>query len=347
MPSASTTRSNPKQPAWKSLVEDYQTALTGHSIWQVINSLIPFLLLWYLMYYSLEFSYGLTLLLAAPTAGFLVRLFIIQHDCGHGSFFNSRKANDLVGLACSLFTWTPYYYWQKSHAIHHANAGNLEHRGIGDVYTMTVNEYLGQSRWGKLKYRLYRNPIVLFVIIPIVLFVILQRFPTSQSKGMNRVSSSVHWTNLALVVLLGGLIWLIGLKAFLLVQVPVMVIASTIGTWLFFVQHQFEDTYWADDDTWDYTLAALQGSSYYKLPKILQWFTGNIGFHHIHHLSPRIPNYLLEKCHNENPLFQQTVVLTLRSSFKSIFLSLWDEEQKQLIGFHHLKQRQMQLAKMP
>jgi omega-6 fatty acid desaturase (delta-12 desaturase) len=293
------------------------------------------------MFFSLQIGYWLTLLLSIPTAGFLMRLFIIQHDCGHGSFFRSRKANDSVGLACSLFTMTPYYYWQKSHAIHHANAGNLEHRGIGDIYTMTVQEYLALSKWGQFKYRLYRNPFILFVLVPTVLFVILYRFPSSDNPALKRVQSSVHWTTLALAILMGGLIWLVGLKALLLIHLPVMIIASTLGTWLFFVQHQFEDTYWAGGDTWDYTLAALQGSSYYKLPKILQWFTGNIGFHHIHHLSPRIPNYLLEQCHEENPLFQETIVLTLRSSLKSMALTLWDEEQKKLIGFHQLKQQQV------
>jgi omega-6 fatty acid desaturase (delta-12 desaturase) len=335
-----------KPPAWKSLVAKYQTSHTWKSIWQVCNSFIPFLVIWYLMYLSLEVNYWLTLLLSLPTAGFLMRLFIIQHDCGHGSFFNSRKANDLVGMFCSLFTWTPYRYWQKSHAIHHANAGNLEHRGIGDIHTMTVDEYLQQSNWGKLKYRLYRHPLVLFVIGATVLFVVFYRFPTSQAKAMKKVRSSIYWTNLAIVLLVGGMIWLVGLKALILVHVPLIILASTAGAWLFFIQHQFEDAYWAGNESWDYTLAALQGSSYYNLPKILQWFTGNIGFHHIHHLSPRIPNYLLEKCHNENPMFQETVVLTLGTSLKSIFLALWDEEQKKLISFRQLKQRQPEMTRI-
>ena len=340
MYSKSASSSASEQSVWKGLVTKYQTSDTWKSSWQVINSYLPFLAMWYLMYLSLDLSYWLTLALSLPTAGFMIRLFIIQHDCGHGSFYSSRKANDLVGLLCSLITWTPYYYWQRSHAIHHANAGNLAHRGIGDIYTMTVNEYLQQSKWGKLKYRLYRNPLFLFVIVPTILFVILYRFPSSTNKAMKRVQSSVYWTNLVLALIVGGLIWLIGFKAFLLVQAPIMIISSSAGAWLFFVQHQFEETYWANEGAWDYTLAALQGSSYYKLPKILQWFTGNIGFHHIHHLSPRIPNYLLEKCHDENPMFRKIVVLTLRSSLKSISLSLWDEEQQKLIGFHHLKQRQ-------
>ena len=345
MRSSSTQPSTAKQPGWKRLAAKYQTPNTWKSGWQLANSLIPFLALWYLMVLSLAVGYWLTLLLSIPTAGLLVRLFIIQHDCGHGSFFRSRKANDLVGTVCSLFTWTPYRYWQKSHAIHHANAGNLEHRGIGDLYTMTVNEYLQLSRWGKFKYRLYRHPLFLFVIGATLLFVALYRVPLSRAKAMNKVRSSVYWTDLALVVIIGVLIWLIGWQAVLLVEAPIIIIAATAGAWLFFVQHQFEDAYWAGDDSWDYTLAALQGSSYYKLPKILQWFTGNIGFHHIHHLSPRIPNYQLQKCHDENPMFQDTVVLTLQSSLKSTFLSLWDEDQKKLISFNQLKQRQPELAR--
>jgi len=345
MPKISSPHATSSPSTWKSLVVKYQTADTWKSIWQLLNTFIPFFVLWYLMYLSLDVGYWLTLLLAIPTAGFMVRMFIIQHDCGHGSFFNSRKVNDPVGLACSIFTWTPYYYWQRSHAIHHANAGNLAHRGIGDIYTMTVKEYLEQSKWGRFKYRLYRNPVFLFVIVPTLLFVVLYRLPTSRAKAMKKVQSSVYWTNLAIALLIGGMIWLVGLNAFLLIQLPITIIASSAGTWLFFVQHQYEDTYWANEGAWDYTLAALQGSSYYKLPKILQWFTGNIGFHHIHHLSPRIPNYLLEKCHDENPMFQETVVLTLRSSLKSIILGLWDEDQNKLISFKHLRQRQAQMSR--
>jgi omega-6 fatty acid desaturase (delta-12 desaturase) len=228
MPVPSTPHSASEPSTWKSLVAQYQTSHTWKSIWQFTNSIIPFLILWYLMVRSLEIGYWLTLLLSLPTAGFLMRLFIIQHDCGHGSFFGSRKANDWVGLVCSLFTWTPYYYWQKSHAIHHANAGNLEHRGIGDIYTMTVDEYLQQSTWGKLKYRLYRHPLFLFVLVPTLLFVVLYRFPTSPASAMKRVRSSIYWTNVAILLLGLGLTWLIGLPALLLVQAPVIVIAGDV-----------------------------------------------------------------------------------------------------------------------
>jgi omega-6 fatty acid desaturase (delta-12 desaturase) len=289
------------------------------------------------MYLSLAYSYWLTLALALPTGGFLVRIFIIQHDCSHGSFFQSKRANEIVGCFASLLTMTPFHYWRKTHSIHHASAGNLEHRGVGDVYTMTVREYQNLSAWGRFKYRLYRNPIILFGILPILYFAISNRLTYGSPKSWKRERAGVHWTNATLAVLILILGSTLGFVPFLLVHLPVFIVATSAGMWLFFVQHQFEDAYWADGETWDYTLAALQGSSYYELPKVLQWFTGNIGFHHIHHLSPRIPNYMLEKCHRENPLFQEVVVLTLWTSFKTVFLSLWDEEKKKLITFSQLK----------
>lgn len=328
----------PASNTWKPIVARYHTPHTWGSIWQVLNTFVPFVGMWIVMYLSLAYSYWLTLALSILTAGLLVRIFIIQHDCGHGSFFKSRTANDRIGSVCGLFTLTPYYYWRKSHAIHHASASNLENRGIGDIYTMTVKEYLSQSRWGRLKYRLYRHPLIMFVVAPTLLFVVLYRFPhPGKAKSWKKERASVMWTNLAIVAVLVIMSLTIGLKAFLLVQLPISILAATMGTWMFFVQHQFEDTYWAGSENWNYTLAALQGSSYYKLPKVLQWFTGNIGFHHIHHLSPRIPNYLLQKCHEENPTFQQVVELTLWSSLKTTILSLWDEEQQKLVGFGYLK----------
>lgn len=323
---------------WKNLVSRYQKSQARKSIWQLSNSFIPFVLVWLLMLFAIEYSYWLTILLAFPASGFSIRLFIIQHDCGHGSFFKSKRANDLCGLFCSVFTFTPYHYWRKKHAIHHKSAGNLQHRGIGDIYTMTVHEYFRQSRWGKLKYRLYRNPLILFLVFPAILFLIIYRFPSPRDKNLRNYQFSVYMTSLVIGLLIGMLIWLVGLKSFLLVQLPISIITSSTGAWLFFVQHQFEDTYWSDDKNWDFSRAALHGSSYYKLPKILQWFTGNIGFHHIHHLSPRIPNYLLEKCQKENPELQQTaIVLTLRTSLKSMLLSLWDENQKKLVSFRQSK----------
>lgn len=324
-----------KQQLLDHLIAKYQTSHRWKSIWQLINSFIPYIILWMIMYLSLDISYWLTLLLSLPAAGFVVRIFIIQHDCGHGSFFESRKANDVWGVICSIFTFTPYFYWRKKHAIHHASVGKLDKRGIGDIYTMTVDEFLQQTKWGRIKYRLYRNPIFLFVVIPFILFVIIYRLPLPHIKSLKKLHPGVYFTSLILLLIAAGMILFFGWKEFLLVQLPITFIASSTGTWLFYVQHQFEDTYWTEDHSWDYELAAMQGSSYYKLPKILQWFTGNIGYHHIHHLSPKIPNYNLEKCHNENPDLQKAPMLTLRSSLRSIFLRLWDEKEKKLISFRY------------
>ena len=324
-------------PEWKHIVAKYQNSEYIKSLWQFINSFIPFCLTWVLMYYSLDISYFLTLLLSLFASGFIMRIFIIQHDCGHGSFFKSRKANDYLGMVCSVLTFTPYHYWRKSHAIHHAAVGKLDERGIGDVYTLTVDEYLARNKWGRLRYRLYRNPLILFMVIPPVLFLFLYRFPISKLAVMKSLHTTVYLTNLAIALIAGMIIYFIGIKAFLMVQVPIIIFSLCVGTWFFYVQHQFEDTYWKDEEDWDYTEAALIGSSYYKLPRVLQWFTGNIGFHHIHHLSPRIPNYKLEKCHKENPLFQASTTLTLRTSLKSMILNLWDEKSKRLISFGDLK----------
>ncbi len=327
---------------WKNLVSKYQKSDILKSLWQLANSFIPFIAILYLMYLSLAVSYGLTILLALPAAGFVVRIFIIQHDCGHRSFFKSRKANNITGTLLSIFTLTPYLYWKKSHSIHHAGTGNLEHRGVGEIYTMTVEEYRQKSRWGKLKYKLYRNPFILFIFFPYILFTIVYRFPVSRSEDLKPYNKSVYLTDLLIGLLAAGIIWIIGWQSFLMIQIPIYFISSTAGMWIFYVQHQFEDTYWNSGDEWSYTQAAINGSSYFKLPKVLQWFTGNIGFHHIHHLSPKIPNYRLEKCYKENPEFQKAVVLTLRSSLRSILLKLWDEKQKKLISFYRFKQLNME-----
>jgi omega-6 fatty acid desaturase (delta-12 desaturase) len=321
---------------WKSMVRPYMSANNKRSAWQAINSFGLFFVLWVLMYLSLSYSYWITLALAIPTAGMMVRIFIIQHDCGHGSFFTSRKANDRLGMACGVLTLTPYYQWRKSHAVHHATAGNLTKRDIHDVYTMTVKEYDALPPLSKLRYRAYRNPITLFLIIPMTLFVVLYRFPGPLSRRKERMS--VIFNDVILLALVVALSLLIGFREFLLIQLPVVFLATTVGTWLFFVQHQFEDTYWAENDEWDYAAAALQGSSFYRLPKLLQWFTGNIGFHHIHHLSPRIPNYMLEACHKNNPELQDVPTLTLASSLKSVNLALWDEDTKKLVSYRQAKQ---------
>ena len=320
--------------AWKSLVARYQVPSTRRGIWQLGNSVFPFLLMWYLMYRSLEISYWLTLLLAIPTAGLLIRIFIIQHDCGHASFMRWKRVNDLIGSICGILTFTPYQHWRKQHAIHHATNSDLERRGTGDIWTMTVEEYKRETRWGRFKYRLYRHPLVLFVIGPSLMLMIFHRLPPRDSFTLrDRERASILWTNLALGAGTVALTWALGIGDFLRVQLPIMVVAASVGTWLFYVQHQFEDVYWSKDRAWDYYTAAIRGSSYYKLPQILQWFTGNIGFHHVHHLSHRIPNYLLQKCHEENPDFQQATVLTLWSSLRTMDLALWDEKKRKLVRF--------------
>ena len=234
-----------------------------------------------------------------------MRIFIIQHDCGHGSFYASRRANDRVGAVCSVVTLTAYKYWRRQHAIHHAHHAELEERGTGDVWLLTVDEYLAAPWWKRMVYRGFRSPLFLLGIAPAAQFLLTNRLPLGAEGGKNKEVASVWWTNLALLILYASVGFVIGFGPMFAIVLPVIVIAATVGTWMFYVQHQFERTYWEHTPEWSYTLAALAGSSYYKLPRVLQWFTGNIGFHHIHHLSPRIPNYRLEACHNENPILQR------------------------------------------
>lgn len=321
--------------SWKQTVEKYQTPDLKRSLWQVANSVIPYLVLWYLMYRSLTVSYWLTLALSVLAAGFLIRVFIIFHDCGHGAFFKSQKANDIVGFIAGVLTFTPYYNWRHEHAMHHATAGDLDRRGVGDIWTLTAREYLESSVWQRFVYRLYRNPLVMFIIGPFFVFMIRYRFPLRTAGKRER--RSVYRTDLALILLVSVMSLTIGIKAYILVQLPIWMIASAAGVWLFYVQHQYEGVYWERHDNWDYVDVALAGSSFYKLPKVLQWFTGNIGFHHIHHLSARIPNYYLEKCHKENPIFQNVKAVTLGASLRSLTFRLWDEEARRLVGFRHIK----------
>ena len=328
--------------SWRTAVAKYQRSDLWRSSWQVANTFIPYFLVWYLMYRSLAVSYWITLALSVLAAGFLTRIFIIFHDCGHGAFFKSQKANDILGFITGVLTLSPYYGWRHEHAVHHATAGDLDRRGIGDIWTLTVREYLALPPKKRLWYRVYRHPLVLFFLGPLFLFLIWHRVPGR--AGSKRERHSVYWTNLALAAIIAVMSVTVGIKAFLMVQFPIVVIAGAAGVWLFYVQHQYEGVYWERHEDWDYVSVALQGSSFYKLPKILQWFTGNIGFHHIHHLSPRIPNYYLEKCHNENPMFHQVKSIGLRESFKSLSFRLWDEDRHQLVGFDHLKTLQGQHA---
>lgn len=322
---------------WRKILTKYQQPQNGKALWQMINSIIPYFLILYLMYRVQDISYWFLLPLAIFGAGFLTRIFIICHDCGHNNFFKSKKANNIVGWFTGLMTFTPFNQWRHDHAVHHATSGDLDRRGVGEIWTMTVKEYEASSFWRRLQYRIYRNPFILFGVGAWYYFLVRNRFSTkSTSKAARR---SVFITNLIMVLLLIGVNFTIGFSKFILILGPIFIIALGAGVWLFYVQHQFEDTYWTHHDQWDYFMAALQGSSYYQMPRILQWFTGNIGFHHIHHLSPRIPNYRLAKCHHENKIFRQIKPVTLRSSLKALKFRLWDEEQFKLVGFKRLNSK--------
>jgi len=323
---------------WKKIVADYQQSSTPRAVWQIVNTLVPYAALWYCMHLAMQVSVALAMALSVVAGLFLVRIFIIFHDCGHGSFFKSNTANDVVGFITGMLTFTPYFHWRWEHSIHHSTCGDLDRRGVGDIWTLTVKEYLQASKAKRFVYRVARNPIVLFLLAPLILFLIYQRIPNP--KASRREKHSVWWMNLGVTAMCAALIAWLGWKEFLILQLPTMGIAGTAGVWMFYVQHQYDTVYWEKHNDWDYTSAALQGSSFYKLPKVLQWFSGNIGFHHIHHLNPRIPNYNLERCHNSHEIFTSIPPLTLRTSLKSLSLRLWDEESKTLVGFSHLKRLQ-------
>lgn len=320
---------------WKATVAKFAQPSRLRAVWQLINTLVPFTALWALMYWAVQHSWWLVLPLAILTGGFVVRLFIIFHDCGHGSFLKSQRANNVVGFLTGMLTFTPYHHWRWEHSIHHATSGHLDKRGVGDIWTLTVQEYLEASRWKRFAYQLARNPLILFLIAPVYLFVVGNRF--SSKKANRRERMSVWWMNLAILAMVAGLSLVFGLKNYLLIQLMVISVAGSAGVWLFYVQHQFEDVYWERAEHWDFTKAALEGSSFYRLPKVLQWFSGNIGYHHIHHLSSRIPNYNLERCHKADPTFQAVKPITLMESFKSFTYRLFDEQQRKLVGYSHLR----------
>jgi len=329
--------SEKKSPDWKIATVPYQYPDISRSIWQIINSLGPLILLFAGMYLSLKISYWITLALSIPAAGFLVRTFIIFHDCCHGSFFKSKRANRIMGYITGILTFTPFERWQHDHAIHHATAGDLDRRGVGDVMTLTVDEYRALSPIKQLGYRLFRHPLIMFTIGPVYIFLISHRF--TLKKAGKRERMSVLITNLALLVMVASLSYFLGWKEYLLVHLPIIVFGTTAGVWLFYVQHNYEGSYWTRHTNWDFATAGLKGSSFYKLPRLLQWFTGNIGFHHVHHLNPRIPNYKLEACYRNSELFQRVKPLTIRSSLKSLNLRLWDEPSKRLVSLEALKRR--------
>ncbi len=303
------------------------------SIWQIVNTLVPYLALWAIMIVMMEqgLPYWSVLAVSVIAAGFYVRVFILFHDCCHGSFFGSPQANRFVGYVTGILTFTPFEQWRRSHAMHHDTVGDLDRRGVGDIWTLTAEEFEAASRWKRVAYRIVRNPFFVLTFGTIIIFLIGPRYFHKLDRKRER--QSVVITNIALAAIITVAALTIGISTYLMIQIPVMLIAGAAGLWLFYVQHQFEGTYWERHEAWDPVKAALEGSSFYKLPKVLQWFTGNIGFHHIHHVQQRIPNYNLERCYKEVPVLQQVRPLTLLSSLKSARLHLWDEARRMLRGY--------------
>jgi acyl-lipid omega-6 desaturase (Delta-12 desaturase) len=325
--------------AWTKILTAYRNPSCGRSIVEIAITVVPLVLLWVLVWATLDIGYWLSALLAVPTAGFLLRLFMIQHDCSHGAFFRHRFANDWIGRVIGVITLTPYDFWQRTHSIHHATSGHLDRRGFGDVNTLTVREYRAKPFWGRLYYRLYRHPLVMFGIGPAYLFILQHRLPIGLMRAGWRPWVSTMATNFAIAAIAATLIWFIGLKAFLLVHLPIMLLAASMGVWLFYVQHQFEGTLWEDDENWTLHAAALHGSSHYDLPWILRWFTANIGAHHIHHLCSRIPYYRLSRVLCDHPELRNVSRLTLLQSFRCPRLALWDETQRRLISFRDARKK--------
>ena len=312
-------------------IEKYLRPSLGRSIWQIANTFVPYVGLWILIVYSLSVSYWLTAFLIVLAAGFLVRLFIIFHDCGHGSFFKSQKTNRAVGILFGILAFTPYHKWHNQHMRHHGSVGNLDKRGVGDVWTMTKEEYRASNKLKRLKYRIYRNPLVMFGIGSLYVFLIQNRLTR---KGMTRKEiANVWFTNAALFLLFIVMGLAIGFGTFVIIQLSILYIAAVSGLWLFYLQHQYEDVAWFRNNDWNYRKVAMEGSSYVKFPRLLQWFSGNIGFHHIHHLNARIPNYYLNKCYRENKVFNEVRPVTFMMSLRSLKLRLWDEQIQKMVSF--------------
>ena len=325
---------------WTQILNRYREPSHTRSIAELAVTALPLAALWLASWFAFSQGYPwASLLIAVPAAGFLARLFMIQHDCGHGAFFSYRWANDWAGRVIGVLTLTPYDLWRRTHAIHHANVGNLGRRGIGDINTLTVREYCARSRWGRLAYRLYRHPLVMFGAGPAYLFFLQQRLPVGLMRNGWRPWVSTMATNLAIALAAATLVWLIGVKAFLLVHVPIVLLAATIGVWLFYVQHQFERTAWQPEAEWNLYEAALHGSSHYDLPAVLRWFTANIGVHHVHHLCSRVPYYRLPQVLRDHPELRDAGRLTLLDSYRCVRLVLWDETQRRLISFRDLRAR--------
>jgi omega-6 fatty acid desaturase (delta-12 desaturase) len=334
---SSATAPTRERPTWARDLDPYAQPHLGRSLLDIATSVVPFFAGWVGMYLLLDVSYWLVLAAAIPTAGFLERTFIVFHDCTHGSFFASRRANRWFGSFCGLLVMQPFENWRYDHWVHHGSAGDLDRRGQGDVPTLTVAEYRSKDWRGRLGYWLFRHPLVMFGIGPIYSLVVMPRFWGSNATRAQK--RSVIGTNVALALIITGLCFLVGWQAFLAIQLPLVVLAGTAGVWLFYVQHQFEDVYWESSDQWTYADAALRGSSYLKLPKVLQFFTGNIGLHHVHHLNARIPNYNLQRAHDENEIFHDVPVLSFWDGIKSVRLKLVDEESGRIVTFAEARNR--------
>ncbi len=330
---------SPQPIRWMRRLAEYRTPNDRRAILELSVTALPFAALWTLTWVTMQYSVWLALLLTIPTAGFLVRLFTIQHDCGHGSLFSSKQANDWVGRVIGVLTVTPYDFWRRDHALHHAASGNLEHRGKGDILTLTVVEYQALSAWGRLGYWLYRHPLVMFGVGPIYIFLLQYRLPVGGMRDGIMPWASTMITNVAIFGFFTLLAWLIGWKALVLIQLPVLAMAASVGVWLFYVQHQFEDTFWEKPPVWNHEDAALHGSSYYDLPKPLMWLTGYIGAHHLHHLSSRIPFYNLPAILKDYPEFTKIGHMTFAESLKCVRLTLWCESEKRMISFRELRAR--------
>jgi acyl-lipid omega-6 desaturase (Delta-12 desaturase) len=335
--------SRPSRPPWRDTLAPFATPSSRRGLLAVATSAVPYLALTAAIYATLGVSVPLTIALTILAAGFLVRVFIVFHDCAHGSLLPSRRANTLLGAAMGLLVLSPFVRWRHDHAVHHATAGDLDRRGVGDIITLTVDEYAARSWRGRLGYRLLRNPVVMFGLGPIIAMVIGPRIVARDAKP--RMRKSVLATDAAIVVIVGTLCWLIGWADFLLVWAPAAMLAGSVGIWLFYVQHQFEDTYWERRGEWTYADAALRGSSYLKLPPVLQFFTGNIGLHHVHHLNARVPNYNLQRAHDSNPVFASVPTLTLWDGLRAVRLKLWDERSGRLVTF--AQARRHRLAPVP
>jgi acyl-lipid omega-6 desaturase (Delta-12 desaturase) len=320
---------------WREWVAPHELPSLRRSLVDLATSVVPYLALTVLMYASLEVSVWITLALAIPAAGFLLRTFIVFHDCTHGSFMPTKRGNRWVGRFAGLLVFQPFANWGHNHAVHHGTAGDLDRRGTGDVMTLTVEEYESRDWAGRLGYRLFRNPLVMFGVGPIWSLMIGPRIWSSKQRVRQR--NSILLTNVALAIVVGAIVWLVGLQAWLLVQMPVVILAGTVGVWMFYVQHQFEDAYWESSENWSYSDAALQGSSYLRLPKVMQFFTGNIGLHHVHHLSAKIPNYNLQRAHDQIEIFQEVPVLTVRDGLRSIRLKLIDPASGRLLTWGEVR----------